>query len=80
MDTLAIIGELRKELERIDGLILALEALQHGSKRGRPPKILQELRAGSATDGSAAVRRATSAVKKAAQKRKSRSSTRGPAT
>ena len=73
MDIVAIIGELRKELERIDGLILALDALQHGRKRGRPPKILQELRASSAAESSPAVRRAASAVKKAAQKRKPRS-------
>ena len=73
MDIVAIIGELRKELERIDGLILALEALQHGRRRGRPPKVLQELQAGGATVyRSPAVRRAASAVKKASRKRKTR--------
>jgi len=80
MDIVAIIGELRKELERIDGLILALDSLQHGRRRGRPPKILQELRANSASDGSPAVRRATSAMKKAAQKPKPRVAKRRPAT
>ena len=37
MDVIEIIGELRKELERIDKLILALNSLQTGKRRGRPP-------------------------------------------
>ncbi len=45
MDILEVIKELRKELERIDGLILALDSLQSGRRRGRPPKLLQQLRA-----------------------------------
>ena len=44
MDVIAIIGELRKELERIDKLMLALDSLQTGKRRGRPPKLLQQLR------------------------------------
>lgn len=48
MDIVEIIGELRKELERIDKLILALDTLQTGRRRGRPPKLLQELRAEAA--------------------------------
>ena len=44
MDVIEIIGELRKELERIDKLILALDSLQTGKRRGRPPKLLQQLR------------------------------------
>ena len=45
MDIIAVIGELRKELRRIDRLIEALDKLQHGRLGpGRPPKVLQELR------------------------------------
>ena len=44
MDVVEIIKELRQELERIDSLILALDTLQSGRRRGRPPKLLQELR------------------------------------
>lgn len=47
MDVVAILNELRKELERIDTLILALDSLQSGRRRGRPPKLLQELRSGA---------------------------------
>ena len=45
MDVAAIIRELRKELDRIDKTILALDSLGAGKRRGRPPKLLQELRA-----------------------------------
>lgn len=45
MDVVQIIKELRQELERIDSLILALDMLQSGRRRGRPPKLLQQLRA-----------------------------------
>jgi hypothetical protein len=45
MDVVQIIKELRQELERIDSLILALDSLQSGRRRGRPPKLLQQLRA-----------------------------------
>ena len=44
MDVIEIIGDLRKELERIDKLILSLDSLQTGKRRGRPPKLLQQLR------------------------------------
>lgn len=64
MDIVAIINELRTELDRIDGLIAALEGLQSGRRRGRPPKALQALRSGAAPVGSPAVRRAVKAVKK----------------
>ena len=68
MDVIAIIADLRKELERIDQLILALDTLQHGRRRGRPPKLLQELRqrAKSAAAEPAAPKKAR---KKAAKKK-----------
>jgi hypothetical protein len=72
MDVIAIIAELRKELERIDQLILALDTLQHGRRRGRPPKLLQELRqrAKSAeAEGSAEPAAPKKAKKKAAKKK-----------
>ncbi len=47
MDIGAIIRELRNELERIDRLILALDTLHTGPRRGRPPKLLQQLRSAS---------------------------------
>ncbi len=56
MNVVAIINELRQELERIDGLILALESLRSGRKRGRPPKALQALRAGGGGGSSAAAK------------------------
>lgn len=74
MDIVAIIGELRKELERIDQLILALDTLQHGRRRGRPPKLLQELRqrakSGEAEELAAPAKQARkkAAKKKAASK------------
>ena len=71
MDVVAIINELRKELERIDGLIIALEALQAGRRRGRPPKALQQLREGKLGGDSPATRRAAKAIRKKAAKKKS---------
>ena len=68
MDVVSIINELRKELERIDGLIVALEALQAGRRRGRPPKALQQLRSGNLGEDSPAARRAAKAAKKAVKK------------
>lgn len=65
MDIIAIINELRKELDRIDGLIIALETLQAGRRRGRPPKALQQLRDGGVTQDSPVARRAAKAVSKA---------------
>ncbi len=51
MDIIAVIGELRKELERIDRLIVALDKLQHGRLGpGRPPKLLQKLRRRAASE------------------------------
>ena len=47
MDIVAIVNELRRELQQIDNLILALDSLQTGRRRGRPPKLLQELRLGA---------------------------------
>ncbi len=47
MDIGAIIRELRKELERIDRLIVALDTLHTGPRRGRPSKLLQQLREAS---------------------------------
>lgn len=58
MNVIAIIKELRQELERIDTLILALETLQAGKRRGRPPKALQDLRAGNLVTSSPSARRA----------------------
>lgn len=66
MNVVAIINELRRELERIDGLILALESLQSGRKRGRPPKALQALRAGVDPGSSRVAQRAAAAVKDSA--------------
>ncbi len=72
MDIVTIIKELRKELERIDGLIIAIETLQAGRRRGRPPKALQALREGVDTSASPAARRAAKAVSKASTKPASR--------
>ena len=67
MDVIEIIAELRKELERIDKLILALDTLQTGKRRGRPPKLLQQLRQEAAAKA-APKKRAQKAPKKAAKK------------
>lgn len=48
-----IIKELRAELKRIDKLILALDSLNTVRRRGRPPKLLLELRAQAAKEQSA---------------------------
>ena len=71
MDVIEIIGELREELERIDKLILALDSLQTGKRRGRPPKLLQQLRQDAAAK-SASPKRAKKAAKKKAAKRKTK--------
>ena len=70
MDIVTIIKELRQELERIDTLILALDSLHTGRRRGRPPKLLQELRRG-AEPGSLTTRRAAAdkTAKKSAKKK-----------
>ena len=80
MDVIGIINELRKELERIDGLIIALESLQSGRRRGRPPKALQQLRAGAVEQESPAARRAAKAVKKASKKKVSKKAAKKSAT
>ena len=67
MDVIAIIAELRKELERIDKLMLALDSLQTKKRRGRPPKLLQQLRQEAAAKA-APKKRAKKAPKKAAKK------------
>lgn len=72
MDIVSIIKELRRELERIDGLIIALETLQAGRRRGRPPKALQALRDGVEANASPAARRAAKAVRKASGKAEAR--------
>jgi len=72
MDVHKIIDELRSERERIDTLILAFEQLKGGRRRGRPPKLLQELRA--KTEGEPMVGKPKKARKKAATKRKRASS------
>lgn len=59
MEIVHIIKELRAELQRIDTLIVALEGLHSGRRRGRPPKALLEFRDGS-----------TAAPKKAAKKKR----------
>lgn len=69
MDVIAIINELRKELDRIDGLIIALETLQAGRRRGRPPKALQQLREGRFGEDTPAGRKAAKAVRKKASKK-----------
>ena len=68
MDVTQIIGELRKELERIDRLILALDSLQTGKRRGRPPKLLQQLRQ-EAEAKAAPKKSAKKAVKKSPKKK-----------
>jgi hypothetical protein len=68
MDVIEIIGELREELERIDKLILALDSLQTGKRRGRPPKLLQQLRQDAAAKSASPKRAKKAAKKKAAKK------------
>jgi hypothetical protein len=68
MDIVAIVSELRRELQQIDNLILALDSLQSGRRRGRPPKLLQQLRSG-AKPGVLTTRRAKKTGAKKARKR-----------
>ena len=45
MELTKVLEQLRQELEHIDAAILSLERLQaKGSRRGRPPKVLLDLR------------------------------------
>ena len=74
MDVIEIIGELRKELDRIDKLILALDSLQTGKRRGRPPKLLQQLRQEAAAKTAPEKRAKKVAKKKAAKKKAAKKS------
>jgi len=69
MDIVAIVKELRRELQQIDSLILALDSLQTGRRRGRPPKLLQELRSG-ARPGELSLKKPRSNKKSAKKKAK----------
>lgn len=62
-----IIKELRAELKRIDKLILALDSLNTVRRRGRPPKLLLELRAQAAKEEAAALPGREKRSKKAAK-------------
>lgn len=45
MDLSKVLAELRQELQRLDAAILSLERLKtEGRRRGRPPKLLVELK------------------------------------
>jgi len=68
MEIVHIIKELRAELQRIDTLIVALEGLHSGRRRGRPPKALLEFRDESDPPKKAAKKKA--AKKKASKKKK----------
>ena len=70
MDIATIIKELRQELERIDNLILALDSLHQGRRRGRPPKLLQELRRGAEPGSLTTKRAATDKTTKKTSKKK----------
>ena len=78
MDVVQIIKELRQELERIDSLILALDMLQSGRRRGRPPKLLQQLRATRA-GAAGALTEPAPARKKTRKRRKAATKGRKPA-
>ncbi len=85
MDVVEIIKELRQELERIDSLILALDMLQSGRRRGRPPKLLQQLRAargGSSLEGlePAPARKKSKKRRKASATKRGKKSTRQSST
>jgi hypothetical protein len=75
MDVVEIIKELRQELERIDSLILALDMLQSGRRRGRPPKLLQQLRA--ARTGVAGAASAPTRARKKGRKRRKAAEVKG---
>ena len=45
MDLKRVLAELRLELQRLDAAILSMERLtEKGKRRGRPPKLLADLR------------------------------------
>jgi hypothetical protein len=75
MDVVQIIKELRQELERIDSLILALDMLQSGRRRGRPPKLLQQLRA--TRTGAASMETEPAAPRKKTRKRRKAAAAKG---
>jgi hypothetical protein len=53
MDLVKVLGQLREELANLDAAISSLERLypEAGArKRGRPPKVLTELRKGAHTE------------------------------
>lgn len=51
MDLNKVLAELRLELERLDAAILSMERLSvTGKRRGRPPKLLSELKASKTAD------------------------------
>jgi hypothetical protein len=50
MDLSKVLEQLRKELVHLDAAILSLERLQSkAARRGRPPKVLQQIRKAQAT-------------------------------
>lgn len=50
MDLSKVIEQLRRELLHLDAAILSLERLQaKAARRGRPPKLLEQLRKAHAT-------------------------------
>jgi hypothetical protein len=52
MDLSKVLMELRQELERLDAAILSMERLgEEGPKRGRPPKLLSDIRQNVAAGG-----------------------------
>jgi hypothetical protein len=52
MDLSKVLEQLRRELLHLDAAILSLERLQaKAARRGRPPKLLQELRKTHTTPG-----------------------------
>ena len=67
MDTTAMLGELRTELDAVNEAILVLERLAHGQgkRRGRPPKWMAE--AGTAQDKPAAAKKKKKRSKRSQQ-------------
>lgn len=74
-----IIKELRAELKRIDKLILAMDSLNTVRRRGRPPKLLLELRAQAEKEERTGNPKGKPPAKKAAKRRKRASPKNGGA-